>query len=218
MKNKQKITKEDESDINIGIIREKIYIIRSRKVMFDKDLAMLYEVPTKRLNEAVKRNIKRFPEDFMFQLNKTESELFSRSQFATLNEEDSILRSQIATLKNKTFINQGKTDNLRSQFATSSWGGQAYSPYVFTEQGIAMLSSVLKSDKAISVNIQIIRIFTKLREMIDTYKELREKVEEMEKSNTKTFHQIFDIIKSIIKEKDEPDKPRNQIGFTAPLD
>lgn len=81
-----------------------------------------------------------------------------------------------------------------------------------------MLSSVLKSDRAISVNIQIIRIFTKLREMIDTYKELREKVEEMEKSNSKTFHQIFDIIKSIIKEKDEPEQPRGQIGFTVDKD
>lgn len=210
MKNKQITTKENESDISTGIIREKIYIIRGRKVMFDKDLAMLYEVHTKRLNEAVKRNIKRFPDDFMFKLNKQESDLFSRSQFATLNEEDSILRSQIVTLRYKTLENKDKS--LRSQFATSNRGGRTYDIYAFTEQGIAMLSSVLKSDKAISVNIQIIRIFTKLREMIDTYKELREKVEEMEKSNTKTFHQIFDIIKSIIK---EDTKPKNQIGFTV---
>ncbi len=216
---KQQITKqENESDINIGIVREKIYIIRGKKVMFDKDLAMLYEVSTKRLNEAVKRNIKRFPEDFMFQLNKTESELFSRSQ--------------VVTLKNKTLINQGKIGNLRSQISTSNEVDRSrsqiatlnrgdnikYFPYVFTEQGIAVLSSVLKSDRAISVNIQIIRIFTKLREMIDTYKELREKVGEMEKSNSKTFHQIFDIIKSIIKEKDEPEQPRGQIGFTVDKD
>jgi uncharacterized protein (UPF0147 family) len=213
---KEITTKEKESDINIGIIREKIYIIRSKKVMFDKDLAMLYEVPTKRLNEAVKRNIKRFPEDFMFQLNKVENELFLRSQSAPLNEEDSILRSQIATSRSKTLKNKGKKSILRSQFATLGWGDYTkYNSYVFTEQGIAMLSSILKSDKAISVNIQIIRIFTKIREMIDTYKELREKVEEMERSNTKNFHQIFDIIKSIIKEKDEP---RNPIGFTAPRD
>ena len=192
---RQQITKqENESDINIGIVREKIYIIRGKKVMFDKDLAMLYEVSTKRLNEAVKRNIKRFPEDFMFQLNKIESELFLGS------------RSQTEALKNKILKNKSEKSILRSQFATLGWGDYTkYQPHVFTEQGIAMLSSVLKSDKAISVNIQIIRIFTKLREMIDTYKELREKVEEMEKSNTKTFHQIFDIIKSIIKEKDEPE-------------
>lgn len=166
--------------------------------MFDSDLAMLYGVTTKRLNEAVKRNIKRFPDDFMFKLNKEESDMFSRSQIATLSYDNP---------KNK-----GKNTILRSQIATSRWGGRSYEPYVFTEQGIAMLSSVLKSDKAIYVNIQIIRIFTKLREMIDTYKELREKVEELEKSNNKNFHQIFDIIKTLIQEKEEP---RNTIGFTA---
>ncbi|MBC7766848.1 ORF6N domain-containing protein [Arenimonas sp.] len=187
--------------MNIGLIREKIYIIRGKKVMFDKDLAMLYEVPTKRLNEAVKRNIKRFPEDFMFQLNKKESELFSDS---------GSLRSQIATLKNKSLINKGENDNLRSQIATSSWGGQSYNPYVFTEQGIAMLSSVLKSDKAISVNIQIIRIFTKLREMIDTYKELREKIEEMERNNNMNFNEIYKFIRLLMKEEG---KPKNPIGF-----
>jgi hypothetical protein len=191
-------------ELSTNIIREKIYIIRSRKVMFDSDLAMLYEVSTKRLNEAVKRNTKRFPEDFMFQLNKEEGELFGYGR---------PLRSQIATLKNDTLKNKDKNDVLRSQIVTLRRGEhKKYQPYVFTEQGIAMLSSVLKSDKAISVNIQIIRIFTKLREMIDTYKELREKVEEMERSNTKTFQQIFDIIKSIIQEKG---KPGNPIGFTV---
>jgi hypothetical protein len=200
----------EELNLNKNIIREKIYIIRSRKVMFDSDLAMLYGVTTKRLNEAVKRNIKRFPDDFMFQLNKEESDMFSRSQIVTLNEDGINLISQIAISSDNTLKNKGK--RLRSQFATSNRGGRSYEPYVFTEQGIVMLSSVLKSDKAIYVNIQIIRIFTKLREMIDTYKELREKVEEMEKSNTKNFHQIFDIIKALIKEKDEP---RNTIGFTV---
>lgn len=212
---KEITTKENESDINIGIVREKIYIIRGKKVMFDKDLAMLYEVPTHRLNEAVKRNIKRFPEDFMFQLNKNENDLFLRSQFATLNQDTDNLISQIAISSDKTLKNKDKNSNLKSQIATSSWGGGRKGNYVFTEQGIAMLSSVLKSDRAISVNIQIIRIFTKLREMIDTYKELREKVEEMEKSNTKTFHQIFDIIKFIIKEEE---KPKNPIGFTVDKD
>lgn len=217
---KQQITKqENESDINIGIVREKIYIIRGKKVMFDKDLAMLYGVTTKALNQAVKRNIKRFPDDFMFQLNKIESELFSRSQFATLNEEDSILRSQFVTLRSKTLKNKGESDILRSQFATLRWGEhKKYHPYVFTEQGIAMLSSVLKSDRAISVNIQIIRIFTKLREMIDTYKELREKVEEMEKSNNINFNEIYKFIRILVKEKDEPEKLRNKIGFTVDKD
>ena len=225
------IIEENSEDMDIGIIREKIYIIRGRKVMFDKDLAMLYMVSTKRLNEAVKRNIKRFPDDFMFQLNKTESELFSRSQIATLkkDEGDSILRSQIVTLRSKTLKNKGKNVNLRSQIATSSEEENSrsqnvtlnrgdnvkYYSYVFTEQGIAMLSSVLKSDKAISVNIQIIRIFTKLREMIDTYKELRERVEEMERNNNLNFNEIYKFIRLLMK---EDDKPKNEIGFTAPPD
>lgn len=128
--------------------------------MFDKDLAMLYEVSTKRLNEAVKRNIKRFPEDFMFQLNKIESEFFSRSQNVTMNEDTDNLISQFSISSDITLKNKDKS--LRSQFATSNRGGRTYDIYAFTEQGIAMLSSVLKSDRAISVNIQIIRIFTKL--------------------------------------------------------
>jgi hypothetical protein len=152
----------------------------------------------------------------MFQLNKEESDMFSRSQIATLNEDGLNLKSQIATSSYKKLKNKDKNLISRSQFVTLNRGDNIkYAPYVFTEQGIAMLSSVLKSDKAIYVNIQIIRIFTKLREMIDTYKELKEKVEEMEKSNTKNFHQIFDIIKALIKEKEEP---RNTIGFTVSND
>ncbi len=225
------IIEENNKDMDMGIIREKIYIIRGKKVMLDKDLAMLYGVTTKALNQAVKRNIKRFPDDFMFQLNKTESELFSRSQIATLkkDEGDSILRSQIVTLRSKTLKNKGKNVNLRSQIATSSEEENSrsqnvtlnrgdnvkYYSYVFTEQGIAMLSSVLKSDKAISVNIQIIRIFTKLREMIDTYKELRERVEEMERNNNLNFNEIYKFIRLLMK---EDDKPKNEIGFTAPPD
>jgi hypothetical protein len=169
----------------IEIIKEKIYIIRGKKVMIDRDLAVLYEVPTKRLNEAVKRNSERFPEDFMFKLTKTEINLVSRSQSATLN-----------TSK------KGKGSNVK------------YAPSVFTEQGIAMLSSVLNSPKAIQVNIQIIRIFTKLREMIDAYKELREKVEEMEKNNETNFKEIFRVIRLLIKDES---KQKGKIGFDTGL-
>jgi hypothetical protein len=219
MKNKEIINTSKNTKIDTEIIREKIFIIRGKKVMFDSDLAILYEVGTKRLNEAVKRNIKRFPEDFMFRLNKEESDMFSRSQNVSLkleDGEDGPLRSQFATLKSKKVENKDSNSILRSQFATSRWGGKTYSSYVFTEQGLAMLSSVLKSDKAIEVNIQIIRIFTKLREMMDTYKDLREKVEEMEKSNKSNFKEIFEVIKILIREKTELEsKPKNFIGFTA---
>jgi len=173
-----------EVTLNPEIIKEKIYIIRGKKVMIDRDLAILYEVSTKRLNEAVKRNSVRFPADFMFKLNNEEMDLCSRSQFATLNK--------------------GRGSNVKYGFSA------------FTEQGIAMLSSVLNSEKAISVNIQIIRIFTKIREMIDAYKELREKVEQMEKNNDTNFKEIFRVIRLLIKEEE---KPKNQMGFdTRSLD
>ena len=132
--------------IPIEKIENKILLIRGKRVMVDKDLAELYGVTTKRLNEQVKRNKYRFPEDFMFQLTK---------------EEANFSRSQIATLK------QGQ--NIK------------YLPYVFTEQGVAMLSSILNSKKAILVNIQIMRIFTKLKEMIAGHKELADKLNQLEK-------------------------------------
>jgi uncharacterized protein (UPF0147 family) len=203
-----------EVSLNVDTIRENIYIIRGQKVMLDRDLAMLYGVTTKVLNQSVKRNIRRFPEDFMFQLTKEEVEICSRSQIVILNDEDEVddgesLRSQFVT-SNNTAINK---TNLKSQIVTSSnRGGRQYNPYVFTEHGIAMLSSVLNSDRAIQVNIQIIRVFTKLREMIDAYKDLREKIEEMEISNEANFTEIFRIIKLLITEKE---KPKGPMGFIA---
>jgi hypothetical protein len=164
------------AEVSLDTIKDRIYIIRGKKVMLDRDLATLYGVSTKALNQAVKRNLSRFPEDFMFQLDSLEIDSLSRSQFVTLK----------------------RGSNIK------------YAPLAFTEQGIAMLSSVLNSDRAISVNIQIIRIFTKLREMIDAYKELREKVEELERNSETNFREIFKAIRQIIKQEDEPKK---KIGF-----
>ena len=127
------------------IIMTKIYFVRNQKVMIDSDLAELYGVETRRLNEQVKRNTSRFPEDFMFQLSEIEFE------------------------------------NLKSQIATSSWGGRRKSPYVFTEHGVLMLSSVLNSERAISVNIQIMRIFTKVREMLTDNLGVKLEIEEIKK-------------------------------------
>ncbi len=165
-----------EGTVNPEIIKEKIYIVRGKKVMVDRDLAILYEVPTKALNQAVKRNLKRFPPDFMFRLT-TEEEEYVRSQFVTAHAN-----------KNRARVS------------------------AFTEQGIAMLSSVLKSERAIAVNIQIIRIFTKIREMVDAYKELREKVEEMEKNNETNFSEIFRIIRHLIHEENTQN---DIIGFNT---
>ena len=166
-----------ESIITSEVIISKIYLIRNQKVMIDSDLAELYGVDTKVLNQAVKRNIERFPEDFMIQLTSKEFE------------------------------------NLKSQFVTSSWGGRRTLPYVFTEQGVAMLSSVLKSETAILVNIQIIRIFTKMREIILTNKEIIKALEQIEKkivSHDNDIQIIFNYLRELIN---PPEKPRKEIGF-----
>jgi ORF6N domain len=167
-------------------ILNRIYVIKGQKVMMDEDLAEMYGVETKRLNEQVKRNIKRFPKDFMF------------------------------TLTEKEF------KNLKSQNATSSvladkagWGGRRKLPNAFTEQGVAMLSSILNSDTAIEVNLRIIRVFTKLREYALTHKEILlqlAKLEKEVKGNSKDIENIFVVLKELI-EKDAKPAPRNRIGF-----
>ncbi len=177
MKNKMRILKESENLVPAEIIQNKIFLIRSRKVMFDKDLAQLYGVSTGRLNEQVKRNIKRFPADFMFQLTKNE---FRR---------------------------------LVSQFAISSWGGQRKLPYVFTEQGVAMLSSVLNSDRAIEVNIQIMRVFVRLKELMMSHKDLARKIEALEgkfKDHDKKFTLVFEAIRQLLS---PPEAPKGKMGF-----
>jgi len=157
-------------------IQSRIFLIRGKKVMFDRHLADLYGVETMVLNQAVRRNSQRFPSDFMFQLKEKELEIW---------------KSQIVTSK-------------------SDEQGLRKLPFVFTEQGIAMLSSVLRSDRAILVNIQIIRTFTKLRELMATNKELREKIEELELKYDAQFQAVFDVIKRLIAIDEEP-KPL--IGF-----
>ncbi len=163
------------------MIFEKIYIIRGQKVMLDKDLAEMYDVPTFRLNEAVKRNKGRFPDDFMFQLTK---------------EEYNSLRSQFAILK------KGKHSK--------------YLPHVFTEQGVAMLSSVLNSETAIQVNIQIIRLFTKMKQLILDNKDLWMKIEKIEQHLLKNDEEIQTIFAYLKKLLIQENKPRNPIGFRSP--
>ena len=167
-----KLIKSDE-------IQNKIYVIRDLKVMLDRDLAKLYGVETKRLKEQVKRNIKRFPQDFMIELTKDEF------------------------------------DNWRSQFATSNSDkmGLRHSPMAFTELGVAMLSSILNSERAINVNIQIMRAFTELRKIIssnDELKKLKNKIDRMEKKYDVRFKAVFDAIKKMIA-YDKKDKKK--IGF-----
>ena len=161
-------------------ILNRIYVIRGQKVMLDEDLAQMYNVETRRLNEQVKRNPGRFPKDFMFTLSTKEYE------------------------------------NLKSQNATSRmWGGRRKLPNVFTEQGVAMLSSILNSDVAIEVNIRIIRVFTKLREYALTHKDILMKLAQLErevKGNSRDIENIFTVLKELIA-KDAKPHPRNKIGF-----
>jgi len=181
-------------------IVNKIYFIREQKVMFDFDLAELYQVKTKVLNQSVKRNKSRFPADFVFQLAEDEFNVWQQY----------ILRSQIVTSKNH--------QASRSQIVTlNKERGQniKYLPYVFTEQGVAMLSSVLRSEIAIKINIAIIRTFTKLRQIIATNKELQEKLQKIEDrlfEHDRQLSQAFELIKRIIdiKQKDESD---GDMGF-----
>ena len=171
--------KENQLMLPDEIIMNKIFLIRNQKVMLDKDLAELYGIETKVLKQQVKRNIERFPDDFMFELSKEEF------------------------------------DNLRSQFVTSSWGGSRYMPMVFTEQGVAMLSSVLRSPQAIKVNIQIMRIFTKVREMLTDTLSMKLDIEEIKKklaNQDKNIELVFNYLDELIEKQENP-KPRKRIGF-----
>ena len=155
-------------------IVSQIHFIRGEKVILDADLATLYGVETKVLKQAVKRNIERFPSDFMFQLTQEEF------------------------------------TNLRSQFVTSSWGGLRYRPFAFTEQGVAMLSGILKSKRAIEVNIEIMRTFVKLRQWLSTHKELEKKLNSLENKYDGQFKMVFEAIRLLMSEEQ---KPKHPVGF-----
>jgi len=170
---------DDHSILSEETISNKIYFIRGQKVLLDFDLAQLYEVETRRLNEQVKRNISRFPSDFMFQLTEIELE------------------------------------NLMSQIATSSWGGIRKLPFAFTEHGILMLSSVLKSDKAIQTNIQIMRIFTKVRQMLLDTTEIKVDILQIQKkleNHDKNIELVFSYLDELT-EKKENEEERVKIGY-----
>ncbi|MDR0829103.1 MAG: ORF6N domain-containing protein [Prevotellaceae bacterium] len=195
--------------MEITVIQNKIQQIRGQKVLLDRDLAEIYGVETKVLNQAVKRNIERFEgEDFMFQLTNKEIVALSRSQIATLNDAE-ILRSQIAT--------SSESKILRSQIVTSSWGGSRYKPYAFTQLGVAMLSSVLNSKIAIETNRNIMRAFVMLQQFALNYKELADKLREMETQYDRQFTNIMEAINYLLqKDKIEVEqKQRKRIGFNA---
>ena len=165
----------DKSLVKLEGIAEKIFFIRGEKVMLDFDLAELYGVLTGNLKRAVKRNIERFPRDFMFQLTKEEF------------------------------------DNLRCQFGISSWGGTRHTQMAFTEQGVAMLSGVLKSKRAVEVNIAIMRTFVQLRKLMSINKDLEERINSLEGKYDEKFQAVFTAIKRLIRSK--TDRSKKPIGF-----
>ena len=165
--------------MELQIIQNKIYEIRGQRVMLDFDLAELYEVETRTLNQAVKRNIKRFPSDFMFQLS------------------------------NKEF------DNLMSQIVISSWGGTRKLPYAFTEHGITMLASVLRSERAIEINIQIVRAFIALRQYALGYAELNQKLETFMLETNMQFSDIYQALTEMASQNEKNQKPIKPIGYLA---
>ena len=162
--------------IPVARIERRIFLLRGEKVMLDRDLAELYGVETKALNQAVKRNIERFPADFMFQVSKDEAA--------------QILRSQIVTLKHGEHLK--------------------YRPYAFTEQGVAMLSSVLRSERAIQVNLAIMRTFVQLRQILSSHTDLARRLAALEGKYDKQFRAVFDAIRAMMTEKK---KPRREMGF-----
>lgn len=168
--------------ITSEFVERRIYLIRGQKVILDSDLAELYQVATMRLNEQVKRNENRFPEDFMFQLTKTEYK------------------------------------NLISQFAISSYGGRRHLPYVFTELGVAMLSSILNSERAVQMNIYIMRAFVKLRQILATNVDIAQKIKELEKGQKKHTEHILIISSTLKKLMDEGANQKDAIGFVIDSD
>ena len=174
-----------------------VFFIRGEKVILDRDLASLYGVTTKALNQAVKRNAARFPADFMFQLTKSDYEA---------------LRSQSVTVPNRPqFPAKAGAGSLRSQSVTLKRGQHLkYLPYVFTEQGVAMLSSVLRSPRAIEVNIAIMRTFVQLRRLMESNRDLARKIDSLEKKYDEQFAVVFAAIKELIT---PAQPPRKQIGF-----
>ena len=165
------------AEIEIRNIESKIYLIRGEKVLLGPDLAKLYQVPTKRLNEQVKRSLQRFPSDFMFVLS---------------NQEVKILRSQFAT-------------------SSSNWGGARTAPFAFTEQGVAMLSSVLNSDRAIEVNIAVMRAFVQLRKVLILDKQFENRIAHLEQKYDGQFKVVFDAIRELISTRSIPRK--RIVGF-----
>jgi hypothetical protein len=175
--------------VPVELIERKIFLIRAQKVMLDRDLAELYEVSTKALNQAVKRNADRFPYDFAFQLTSKEAATFLKSQMAISNEKD-----------------------MRSQIVTASKRNIRFRPYAFTEHGAMMAANILRSPQAAKMSVYVVRAFVRLRQMLSTHTDLARRLEELEQKYDSQFKIVFDAIRALMA---EPEQTKRKIGFVA---
>jgi phage regulator Rha-like protein len=210
--------------MNVKIIHNKIYEIRGHKVMLDYEIAEMFEVETRTLNQAVKRNIERFPEDFMFQLTENEWGMM-RSQIAT-SSGSSALRSQNMTLNEDILISQFVTSKANSSqivMSSNKNRGKSYRPYAFTEHGVTMLASVLRSEKAVKVSIAVVRAFISLKQYISDRKNISKKINSIKDELSERIDEqdvqiieIYQVLDKLIQDKEEQ-KPvkREPIGFKS---
>ena len=216
--------KQSKSLVSAAGVEQSILIIRSHKVLLDSDLARLYDVETKTLNQAVRRNIDRFPVDFMFRLTREEWAAL-RSQFGILDLGRQIGTSNLtdspqpSEFRSPTVTLKGGQSN-RSQIVTGSQKHRdpRYPPFAFTEQGVAMLSSVLRSKQAVQVNIEIMRAFVRLRQVLAVNAELAHRLDEVEKHLGAHDEQFVEVIRAIRQLMEPPSRPRKRIGFHTPAD
>jgi L-lactate utilization protein LutC len=179
-----------------------IHLIRGQKIMLDADLAIIYDVSTKQLNQAIKRNQERFPDDFMFRLTDEEWEHL-KSQFVTSSQ-----NSDEATIEG-----EDKNEVTEADFKKVNWGGRRFAPYAFTEHGAIMLSSILRSERAVSAGIQVVRAFVRMRTMLETQSELSFRLQQLEAVVEGNFNIVFEAINELMAENAQETEERRMIGF-----
>jgi L-lactate utilization protein LutC len=179
-----------------------IHLIRGQKIMLDADLAIIYDVSTKQLNQAIKRNQERFPDDFMFRLTDEEWEHL-KSQFVTSSQ----------NIDEATIEGEDKNEVTEADFKKVNWGGRRFAPYAFTEHGAIMLSSILRSERAVSAGIQVVRAFVRMRTMLETQGELSFRLQQLEAVVEGNFNIVFEAINELMAENAQETEERRMIGF-----
>ncbi len=204
------MSKTNSPTIPAELIERKIYLIRGQRIMLDSDLAYLYEVSTRELVQAVKRNDERFPEDFMFKLSAQEWRAF-QSRFASTPSGEEKQDQHVASLRSQTVISSLQHADKTGFLADTGYGGRRSPPGCFTEQGVTMLSAVLRSSRAVAVSIEVVRTFVKLRQMLSSNLELARRLSTLEAKYDEQFKVVFDAIRELMTPP-EP-KKKGRLGF-----